>query len=59
MAARKARPVLSGSTMLFDRETGQYVALAEGDELPERFDGMVGDHLLRAHRKADDEPDGE
>lgn len=53
-------PKLTGSTTLMRPDTLEVVTLAEGDDLPEWADGLVGAHLLEeekpkrpARRKAD------
>lgn len=39
-------PKLTGSTTLMRPDTLEVVTLAEGDDLPEWADGLVGAHLL-------------
>ena len=57
-------PKLTGSTTVMRPDTLEVVTLAEGDDLPEWADGLVGAHLLEeekpkrpARRKSD--ADGE
>lgn len=62
-------PKLTGNTAVMRPDTLEVVTLAEGDDLPEWADGLVGAHLLveeekpkrPARRKsdADGEPDSE
>lgn len=61
-------PKLTGNTAVMRPDTLEVVTLAEGDDLPEWADGLVGAHLLEeekpkrtARRKTDGdgEADGE
>lgn len=59
-------PKLTGNTAVMRPDTLEVVTLAEGDDLPEWADGLVGAHLLEeekpkrtARRKTDGEADSE
>ena len=44
-------PKLTGSTTLMRPDTLEVVTLAEGDDLPDWADGLVGAHLLVEEEK--------